>query len=258
MAALKYMLQGLVVHDATDDCPRIDGVKQHNDSTGRRVTVRYRSPEDEVAAYKPPSIFIEFPDISMAYDRMHSSGPITLPYAPEGFPAWWDESAVPEVYDPQDSPYTVPEFPVAYNIDYQITVYARIKRDHLMPILSRLEQWDKLGRSSTLKIPQDGTFRRLTRLAGPHIAWIPSDDNEKKLFTATYLVRVPTELVGPVTNLYDSGPLVNTIIVNGQYTTNDLSTYYNESELSLGELQESISLLSVGNQTAWNTQQLNQ
>ena len=257
-----YHLQGLVVHDATDGCPKVSGIKQHDDSSGRIVSVRYRSPEDEVASYKPPTIRMEFPDISLAYDRMHQSGPINLPYAPEGCEPWWDTSN--GTYNPDDSPYRVWEYPVPYNIDYTITVYVRIKRDHLMPILANMEQ--KIGRYSALNIPQDGTFRRITRLAGPHIGWIPSDDNEKKLFTATYMIRVPTELIPsfPV-NLKTNYPRVNTILLNAGFTAGhqldpnfNLDSYYNEDGLSLAEVQESFGILSVGNPSAWNAQSLNQ
>jgi hypothetical protein len=255
MAALKYMLQGLVVHDATDGCPSVGGVKQHAYATGRQVKVKYRSPEDEVSKYQPPCIIMEFPDISMANERMHQGARTQLPYAPEGYPQWWP--AGQDWFDPNDSPYFVSDYPVPYNIDYQITVYTRIKRDHLMPILAALESWDKLGRMATLKIPQDGTFRRITRMSGPHISWVPSDDQEKKLFTATYLVRVPTELFGNVFTV----AAVNEIIVNGNYgisPTFNPSDYYNEEGLSSTEIQESFGLLSVGNQSNWNTAQLNQ
>lgn len=258
-AAMKYMLQGLVVHDVTDQCPVVSGVKQHAYATGRQVGVRYRSPEDEVAKYKPPSILIEFPEISMANDRMHQGGPTQLPYAPEGYPQWWP--ADEDNFNPLESPYFVSDYPVPYNIDYQITVYTRIKRDHLIPILAALEGWQYLGRMATLKIPQDGTFRRITRMSGPHIGWVPSDDQNKKLFTATYLVRIPTELFG---NVYTPAP-VNEILVHGNYgisPTFNTSDYYNDAGLSTAEVQESFGVLSVGSNTgtkiSWNTAQLNQ
>ena len=261
-AAMKYLLQGLVVHDVTDQCPVVSGVKEHAYATGRQVSVRYRSPEDEIAKYKPPANIMEFPDISMAFDRMHQGARTQLPYAPEDYPAWWDTSNDPAGYNPSGSPYFVSDYPVPYNIDYQITVYTRIKRDHLMPILAALEGWDKLGRMATLKIPQDGTFRRITRMSGPHIDWVPSDDNEKKLFTATYMIRIPTELFGEVTDMTPGQgyPRVNEILVNGNYGVSpqfNPSSYYNEEGLSLAEVQESFGLLSVGNQTAWNAAQLN-
>jgi hypothetical protein len=203
-AALKYQLQGMLVSD------------QNAPAGGRKVTVRYRSPEDEVAKYTPPLILIEMPALSMAYDRMHA-GMCQLPYAPEGYAPWWPDNATS--YDPADSPYWGP-VPVAYDITYQLTVYTRINRDHMMPILAMLEAETRLGRYSVLNIPQDGTFRRITRKGGPEREY-RKDEAGKRLFTATYVIRVPTELVtvnppGPrATDIFGT---INTVKTGGGFS----------------------------------------
>jgi hypothetical protein len=232
-AALKYKLQGMRVTDA--NAP----------AGGRKVTVRYRSPEDEVTKYTPPLILIEMPSLTMAYDRM-MQGTGRLPYAPAGYPAWWPEGA--RSYNPSDSPYIM-EAPIAYDITYQLTVFTRISRDHLLPIMAELETEGRLGRMSVLNIPQDGTFRRITRLGGPEREY-RKDEIGKRLFTATYVIRVPTELV----TVPPGSPLATQLNLSISTATkmND-SPYYNESDINGSEIQRAFGVMSVRQGVGWNT-----
>lgn len=260
-AALKYQLQGIRVTD-------------QNAPSGRPVAVRYRSPEDEVARYTPPLILIEMPVLSMALERAHQ-GSIQLPYVPEGpvfnsstgtlettpaeknIPAQWQAAfnSPNGAYDPGLSPYET-WFPVPYDITYQITVYARMAREHLMPIMAALEQEQYLGRFARLVIPQTNTFERITRMAGPTRSY-EKDDKGKRLFRATYMIRVATELVGPVVDMTQGGPfgLADDINLNIAYGISNMvrSPYYNESDLSSEDVKEAIGILGTRMPVAWNT-----
>src|SRR5215467_9787661 len=118
-AALKLKLQGLTVSDATN--------------ASRPVPVRFRLPEVEVSTLTFPIIAIEHDGWYPAPERMHS-GYTNVPYAPEGFNPWWDDSGGPAnaEFDPNDSPY-FGYFPVPYNFDYIITVYTRFMHEHMLP-----------------------------------------------------------------------------------------------------------------------------
>lgn len=245
-AALKYALQGIQVSDGT--------------SPARNVPVRFENPEDELVNYEPPMILISMPNISLAFDRMGNGGEMIqgtfetqLPYAPEGYPNWWPEQN--KSYDPSRSPYYADVQP--YNLDYQITVLTRINRQHMIPILGQLDMPTRLGRNATLTIPQDGTYRQIDRMGGPARQSYSYKDGPltKKLFTATYMIRVHSELVGPVTDTRLPGPwgTATKIDVNLAYAYNDLSPYYTEKDLSLEDVQTSFGILGVRQDIAWNT-----
>lgn len=252
-AAIKYALQGIIVHDRNDKCPLVDGVKQHSDTYGRSVTVKYHNPDDEISKYSPPTIVLEFPEISLAYDRMHEGSYTKLPYAPEGMDTWWADDATE--YDPSQSPYRTPEFPVAYNIDYRIQVYTRDKRTHLIPILQAMEQ--RLGRFAYLSIPQDGTFRRVTRMSGPHTEWIVHDDTTNaKAYETTYMVRVPTEIVPFIPEI----PLATQILLHEGYVSLanfdpafNMDSYYTEKGLDFAELKQAHGIFGSRRNVNWNT-----
>jgi hypothetical protein len=224
-------------------------------SSSREVKVRYISPEDELVKFEPPMILISMPVISIAHDREHR-GRIRLPYAPEGYANWWDSSS--DSYDPSLSPYET-DFPIPYDIDYQIVVLTRVARQHMYPIMAELELPTRLGREATLVIPQDGTFRRITRMGGPARQFYSYKDGpkQKKLFTATYMIRVPTEVVGPITDMSQGGSFgfASNVTLDVAYanaiTTADLSEYYNEEDILL---TESASIVGIQQGIAWNTQ----
>jgi hypothetical protein len=195
--ALKAKLAGLTVTDAA--------------STDREVGVWFRNPETELRDMTFPSIVLEYSGLNKADDREHR-GTTTLGYIPEEFqPGPYDSvdevSGVPVVFDPgavsgEDfnptySPFKVPDFPIPYNLDFQITVYSRLQQE-LTPLIGQLSKIDRIPvRFGYLEVPEDGTTRSMDLLAGPEI--VSSRDPEgRRLFQAVYSVRIYTEL-----NLYD-------------------------------------------------------
>lgn len=231
-AALKKKLQGLVVFDG------------NSGPNGRRVPVRYRLPEVEPANLTFPVIGIEHQGWYYAPERSHSGNQL-LPYAPEDLPAWWDDSGGPAAaqFDPSDSPYPA-DFPVPYNFDYRVVVYCRFMREHTIPIVSTLATMPYLHvKYGFLDVPQDGTKRTLQVLGGPDLE-DDYDNNGKRFFRVTYLVRVFSELVPAVIQ----SALATSINL-------DFSVYTNSDDLSGPALAESKGLLSVGATSAWNVQQ---
>lgn len=171
-AALKAKLKGLFVDDV-------------NNAT-RPVPVRYRLPENELADMTFPTIIIEHAGINIDHEREHR-GTITLPYSPVNLPPLADAEII------VNSPYMT-EFPIPYNLDYQVTVYARFYQ-HTLNLVGQLAQWDKLpARNGFLAIPQDGTVRRLDLMAGP-APDVDRDVDGKRIFKSIYAIRVSTELL---------------------------------------------------------------
>lgn len=226
-AALKKKLQGLQVFDA-------------NAPGGRIVPVRYRLPQVELADLTFPIIVIDHDGWYEAPEREHR-GFVKLPYAPEGYAPWWtDTGPATTVYDPNDSPYWS-FFPLPYNLDYTVTVYARFMQDHLVPLVAQLAGYDRLNaKFGYLDVPQDGTKRTLQLLGGP-AQMAEYDSNGKRIFEAIYKVRVFSELV----------PQVIQYVMATQINL-DLSVYQDLSDLTMAELTEAHGLLSVGSAVAWN------
>lgn len=174
-AAVKRKMQGLKVTDA--NAP----------SGGRPVGVRYRLPEDEIGELTFPLIVIDRTQLSPATDREHR-GRVALQYTPESVAEWNPDV---EVYE--TSPYVV-DYPIPVDVLYQITVLAR-KETHLVDLTAKLQQPDRLPyRFGFLEIPEDGTVRSLFVDGGPEFA--STKDNEgKRLFQASFAIRIPTELL---------------------------------------------------------------
>lgn len=160
------------------------------------VDVRFTIPEDEYADFTYPLITLTHALIERDPER-ESRGYISL-------------SSLPENVDPALGPYFA-EFPIPYNIDYQIILYTRFI-EHRTPLVATLATLDYLPeRFGYLQIPQDATVRRLDLLGGPELN-SGRDSNGKRLFTATYRVRVSTELYllgAPVTF-----PAVQTVVTH--------------------------------------------
>ena len=231
-AALKAKLQGLVVFDG------------NSGPNGRRVPVRYRLPEVEPANLTFPIIGIEHQGWYYAPERSHE-GIIQMPYAAEGFAAWWDDSGGPAIatFDPNDSPY-IADFPVPYNFDYSVVVYCRFMHEHTIPIIATLATQPYLHPNyGFLDIPQDGTKRTLQLLGGPDLE-DDYDANGKRFFRVTYMVRVFSELVPAIVQ-----PILAKSI------NLDLSVYANSTDLTGPALTEAKGLLSVGANSTWNVQQ---
>lgn len=173
-AALKKKLQGLKVMDA-------------NAPTGRPVAVRYRLPETEIGTQTFPLIVINRTDLTVMHEREHR-GKAVLLYTPEEVGAW-----NPDSENFNTSPYVV-QYPLPYDLVYQITVLAR-KESHIISLAAQLGQPDRLdARFAYLEVPQDGTVRSLFVDAGPEFV-VSKDGDDKRLFQANYVVRTPTELL---------------------------------------------------------------
>jgi hypothetical protein len=174
-AALKAKLQGLTVADANAPV------------SGRPVPVRFRFPETEVANISYPMVVIEHAGLERDAEREHRAGLTPLGYSPEGSP----ELATTDV---TKMPYWVQDYPIPYNMDYQVVVYAR-KANHIMQLTGALAAMDRLPhRFGYLEIPEDGTIRRIDLIGGPD----PTDtldQDGKRLFRRTYLIRVSSELL---------------------------------------------------------------
>lgn len=220
-AALKKKLQGLKV----DDTNAPNG--------GRPVPVRFRLPETELSDTSFPLIVIEHAGMSRDTEREHR-GYIQLPYIPEGedprglwplevdvvdgvpendpgLESWqiagdpdgvddgvderWDgdQDGQSLTVDPATIPY-MSQFPIPYNLDYQITVYSR-KALHDRALVAALAAEDRIPeRFGYLEIPQDGTFRRIDLIGGPEPS-AEKDRDGKRIFRETYAVRVSSELL---------------------------------------------------------------
>ena len=188
-AALKTKLSGITVQDAALPNPV-------------PVTVRFTVPEDEYADLSFPLITLTQALVQRDPER-ESRGVVEL-------------RALPEGTDPAQGPYFA-EVPVPFNIDYQVVLYTRT-RGHLTYLIALLSTFPYLPeRFGFLEIPQDNTVRRLDLLGGPEID-AGRDANNKRLFTATYRVRVSTELFlldGTLRNY----PTVSTVNVDAhEYT----------------------------------------
>lgn len=236
-AAMKARLQGLLVQDATAP----DG--------GREVDVRYRLPDDELANLTYPVIIIEHAGLYPAQERMHS-GYVQLPYAPEGSQAWWQEGQ--PIY-PQDSPYYAP-FPIPWNFDYQVTVYARFWAAHAAPLIAQLATWNRLApKHGRLAVPQDHTTRTMRLLGGPEQGY-GQDEDGKKLFKVVYLVRVFSELPENVaSSIAYGGTLVPVSTVDI-----DLSVYSSLEPIDLSSpagIEKNFGIYSVGASSQVNVQQ---
>jgi hypothetical protein len=227
-AALKFKLQGLTVIDA-------------NALGGRRVPVRFRLPEDELATLSYPMIVIEHLGINPAPEREHR-GFIQLGYAPEGYANWFPDGVTQ--FDPTQSPY-YSYFPLPYNLDYQVTVYARKMPEHLQPLIATLATDPYLPyHFGYLNIPQDGTIRNMFLMTGPQIEY-GKDNDDKRLFRASYMVRVMTEVIPEVFTNGVYNALADQINL-------DLGCYSDVSNLTTEEITSNQAIISTGPKMTFN------
>lgn len=227
--ALKQKLQGIQVFDK-------------NDPNGRNVKVRFRLPETEISNLDFPIIVISHNGWYLATEREHR-GFTNLPYAPENFAPWWDDSGGAAVaqFKPTDSPY-FSYFPLPYNFDYIIDVYTRFMFEHAMPIISQLAAPNRLDpKFGFLDIPQDGTKRTMQLLGGPDF-YTQEDENGKRLFQISYLIRVFSELVPAIVQ----AALANIVNI-------DLSVYADTADLHHNAMQENVGIISASTTASWNS-----
>lgn len=142
------------------------------------VDVRFTNPEDEFEDVTYPLIMLTQIAVERASEREHR-GFVEVGTLPEGF-------------DPAAGPYFA-EYPVPYDIDYQVQLFCR-SLQHRTELVSKLARFEYLPeRFGFLTIPQDNSVRRLDLMGGPEMG-AGRDADGKRLFTATYRVRVSTEL----------------------------------------------------------------
>jgi hypothetical protein len=174
--ALKVKLSGIKVTDT--NAP----------AGGRPVTVKYGMPETERSDLTFPMIFIEHTDITPDPEREHR-GRIDLGYSPEGFDP---VTIVNGRADYRSGIYS--EFPIPYNLDYQVTVISRNSQHDIFLAATMLHSQYLPARFGFLEIPEDGTTRSLFLLGS-----IPSNDfrdqDGKRLFGRLHSIRIATEIV---------------------------------------------------------------
>lgn len=183
---------------------------------GKTVPVQFVMGDYEFTAASFPGIYIRLGLVARATDREHR-GPILLPYAPEGkrsdvlVHADMDDtlnlSTVPWIVDEDSvgdlraSPYKVPDVPVPFDINFDISVLTR-NYDHAGQIVNVLADFDRLPpRFGYLEVPEDGTVRTLSLTGGPEIRPL-RDRSDKRYFETLYSITVTSELsVYPVTDV---------------------------------------------------------
>lgn len=188
---------------------KLSGLQVSDVSGSREIPVYYRDPENEIRNMTFPAIVLEVGGVYKA-DERETRGSVKLGYIPEGYGsgpvASVDESTGDAVefyggrdgngFDPTLSPFKVADWPIPYNIDFTVTVYARLQKE-LYPIIDQLAMVDRIPtRFGWLEVPEDGTSRSLDLMAGPEIV-SERDEGNRRLFRAVYSVRVASEL-----NLY--------------------------------------------------------
>ncbi|MFD9947252.1 hypothetical protein ACFWYW_24200 [Nonomuraea sp. NPDC059023] len=146
------------------------------------VPARFSTPEPESADMTYPVIVLTRQAITRAEGRQHH-GFMRLPYRLEDVPerptgATWD--------------YYSHDHPIPYDLDYQIQVLAR-SQAHLVELAARLAKSDRLPhQGGFLEIPENRVLVSLDVLGGPEFAELV-DANGKRLFSASYMVRVASE-----------------------------------------------------------------
>jgi hypothetical protein len=190
-AALKKKLTGVTVSAS-------------NYPAGREVPVTWVAPDLELRNAAYPGIYLSYAGVSKASDREHR-GPTRLQYAPPGYsetvqvPVDFEDKdsteteAWNETFDPLTSPYYVPDTPVPYNLDFNVSVLTRNYQQQF-EIIAQLDEIDRIpARFGGLEVPQDGTVRTLDLLGGPETGTI-TDEDGKRLLQSVYSVRVAAEL----------------------------------------------------------------
>lgn len=161
--ALKNLLKGITVSD--------------NRNPERRVGVWFGQPDVEITDQTYPYIIIDLIDVGEAPERAHRNK-IDLWYRPDGAGA------------PQANRGYVTDYPIPYNLVYQITTYARHPRHDRQIIRSLMKRMG--GRWHSLYIPADETVRTMY-IAG-HMKRDSTEDS-RRLFSNAYTVVVFSELL---------------------------------------------------------------
>lgn len=175
--ALKLKFQGVKVQDTNAPVG------------GRPAMVKYWMPETERSDFIYPAITIRHSDIQKDSDREHR-GRIDLGYSPEGFD--------PVTITDGNANYRsgiYGEFPIPYNLDYEIEVLTRTAQHDIYLAGLMLQPQYLSARFAYLEIPEDGTVRSLFLLGNSVDSEDTRDQDGKRLFSRRYLIRIATELV---------------------------------------------------------------
>ncbi len=162
--ALKALLTGITVSD--------------DKNASRPVGVWFGQPDVEIRAQAYPYITIDLINVQEAYDRAARGILTSLDYVPEYF------EEVPEGFGQ-----TI-QYPVPYNLDYQISTFARHPR-HDRQILSALHNNVLTSRYNSLDIEEDGTVRFLYVMNSMKR---DRTEDDKRLFCNIFNVRVHSEI----------------------------------------------------------------
>jgi hypothetical protein len=176
--------------------------------SGRAVPVSFVGPDFELKSASYPGIYLSYAGMSRAPEREHR-GSTNLEYAPPGFPANvqvpvdmddkenLETEAWNLTFDRRKSPYYVHDYPIPYNLDFNVTVVSR-NYQQMFEIIAQLDEIERIStRFSGLEVPEDGTVRTLELLGGPDTSSLKDEDG-KRLLQSVYSVRVAAEI-----NLYD-------------------------------------------------------
>jgi hypothetical protein len=116
--------------------------------------------------------------------------------------------------------------------------------EHLQPLLATLATENYLPyHFGFLDIPQDGTVRNMFLMQGPQIQY-GKDKDDKRLFRATYMVRVMTEVIPAILDTSGIGQVEEIFL--------DLGVYSDVKDLSSEELAANQAIMSAGIGIAWN------
>jgi len=193
-AALKTLLKSRV---------KVSDAANHS----RPVGVWFRQPDLEIREQSYPYLTIEMVDISEAKDRRHS-GFTTLPYVPDG--AFDVDGHVVR----SDTQY-ITETPIPVDIDYQVSSYSRHPH-HDRQIISTILTQIMPFRHGVLKIPEDGTVRRLELMG---YAKRDMTEQGKRLFVNVFSIRINSEILS--TGLVALENPVDNISYSGSQSTNE-------------------------------------
>jgi hypothetical protein len=196
-AALKTLLKNRVkVSDAANN--------------SRSVGVWFRQPDLEIREQSYPYLTIEMVDISESRERRHS-GLTTLPYVPDGT---FDTNGNALRSDIK----YLTETPIPVDIDYQVASYSRHPH-HDRQIISTILTQIMPFRYGVLKIPEDGTVRRL-ELTG--YAKRDMTEQGKRLFVNVFSIRINSEIFTSGLMAMDN-PVDNIRYTGQQFTNEDIT-----------------------------------
>jgi len=187
--ALKTLLSGITVSD--------------DKNPSRPVGVWFGQPDIEIQAQAYPYITVDLIDVSEATDRAMRGTVSTK---------WWPH--LPEGVTPPTQGETVFwDYPVPYNLDYQVTTWARHPR-HDRAILDALYRSVLTPKYQSLYVPEDDSVRSLFIL---NFTKRDFTDQQRRVFSNVLTVRVHSEML-----LSDAAHALNVKTVN--LTAHDIDT----------------------------------